>query len=157
MKNYYRLLKLQRDSTQRDIKDAYHAAAMHSHPDKGGQSARFQEIKEAYDVLSDPKRRDEYEAEYMDEAERLGYVVCADCFSKNRVARFGSNKEVRCGHCRGVLDIEPAERDSRVRSAIADQTSELIEVLGAEGSALAKDAIRTAAEWTRKKLGIRRG
>lgn len=157
MRNHYRVLNIPRNAKPATIKEAYRAAALESHPDKGGQTQHFQEVKEAYAVLSDTEAREEYEAAYIEEAERRGYVVCPDCFAKNRVGRFAGDKIVKCGLCKLTLDLQPDERNARIRSAIAEQTSELVEVLGSEGSALAKDAIRSAANWTRRKLGIGRG
>lgn len=156
MKNYYRVLRVGRDATPQQIKNAFREMARESHPDKGGDARDFQMAREAYDVLVNIEAREQYEADYISEAERLGHVVCPDCFTKNRVARFESNKIVKCGYCSTVLDLEPEERNSRMRQAIAAQTSDLVEVLGAEGSALAKDAIRHAADWTRRRLGIGR-
>lgn len=157
MKNYYRVLGLRCGATKHEVKKAFRAIAKEAHPDKGGDGETFQEAKEAYDVLVDTDAREEYEADYIAEAERLGHVVCPDCFTKNRVARFERSKIVKCGFCKTGLDLEPEERNDRMRQAIAAQTSELVEVIGVEGSELAKDAIRHAADWTRRKLGIGRG
>jgi hypothetical protein len=52
--------------------------------------------------------------------------------------------------------MTPSERDSRIREAVAERTVELVETLGSEGASLAKDAVRSAADWTRRKLGIAR-
>jgi len=64
-KDYYKVLGVSKDATPADIKKAYRALARKFHPDANkGESAseeRFKEISEAYDVLSDEKRRKEYD------------------------------------------------------------------------------------------------
>jgi molecular chaperone DnaJ len=69
-KDYYAALGVPRDADAAAIKKAYRQLARDLHPDKnpGNDAAesRFKEVSEAYDVLSDPKRRGEY-----DEARRL--------------------------------------------------------------------------------------
>lgn len=57
MKDYYSILGVQRAATPDEIKRAYRKLASQHHPDKGGDTAKFQEIEEAYRVLSDPQQR----------------------------------------------------------------------------------------------------
>ncbi|XP_053574051.1 dnaJ homolog subfamily B member 1 [Bombina bombina] len=60
-KDYYKILGLSKGASEEDIKKAYRKQALKYHPDKNkdpGAEDRFKEIAEAYDVLSDPKRRD---------------------------------------------------------------------------------------------------
>uniref|UniRef100_A0ACB8EJH7 DnaJ sub B member 1 n=1 Tax=Sphaerodactylus townsendi TaxID=933632 RepID=A0ACB8EJH7_9SAUR len=60
-KDYYRTLGLARGASEDDIKKAYRKQALRYHPDKNkdpGAEERFKEIAEAYDVLSDPKKRE---------------------------------------------------------------------------------------------------
>jgi len=69
-KDYYAALGVAKDASGSEIKKAYRALARDLHPDKNPNNAaaeaRFKEVSEAYDVLSDVKRRGEY-----DEARRL--------------------------------------------------------------------------------------
>jgi len=65
-KTYYMILGVSRAESAGGIRAAYRELAKKLHPDVAGQQAThaFQEISEAYDVLSDPQRRREYESEF---------------------------------------------------------------------------------------------
>lgn len=59
-KDYYKSLGLVRGASEEDIKKAYKKMALKFHPDKNktpGAEEKFKEIAEAYEVLSDPKKR----------------------------------------------------------------------------------------------------
>ena len=62
MRNYYAILGVSRSETPAGIRAAYRDAAKRMHPDHAGneQTAAFQELAEAHDVLSDPDRRRQY-------------------------------------------------------------------------------------------------
>lgn len=60
-KDYYELLGVSRDASADDIKKAFRKLAHKYHPDKkDGDAAKFKEVSEAYSVLSDEKKRAEY-------------------------------------------------------------------------------------------------
>src|ERR671923_1721077 len=61
-KDYYRILGVDRKADDKTIKSAYRKLARKYHPDVNkGQDARFKEINEAYEVLSDPEKRRRYD------------------------------------------------------------------------------------------------
>lgn len=62
MKNYFDILGVDRNADQDTIKKAYRRLAMQHHPDRGGSQEKFQEIQEAYDILSDPEKKAEWES-----------------------------------------------------------------------------------------------
>lgn len=62
MSNHYDTLNLASDATPDEIKAAYRRAAQQAHPDKGGTQEDMQAINRAYEVLSDPERRAQYDA-----------------------------------------------------------------------------------------------
>lgn len=59
--NYYNVLGVERSASADDIKQAYRKLANKHHPDKGGDTAQFQAINEAYSILSDPSKRQQYD------------------------------------------------------------------------------------------------
>lgn len=61
MKDYFSILGVSPNASDAEIKKAYRSLAMKHHPDRGGEQAKFQEIQEAYDVLSDQQKRAEWE------------------------------------------------------------------------------------------------
>uniref|UniRef100_A0A3Q1ESF9 DnaJ heat shock protein family (Hsp40) member B1b n=1 Tax=Acanthochromis polyacanthus TaxID=80966 RepID=A0A3Q1ESF9_9TELE len=63
-KDYYDILGIKKGASEEDIKKAYRKQALRYHPDKNkspGAEDKFKEIAEAYDVLSDPKKKDIYD------------------------------------------------------------------------------------------------
>ncbi|MBI4142999.1 J domain-containing protein [Candidatus Uhrbacteria bacterium] len=59
--NYYAMLELSRRATPQEIKAAYRRLSRVHHPDRGGDTAKFRAITDAYEVLSDPGRRSRYD------------------------------------------------------------------------------------------------
>lgn len=59
--NYYETLGVDQNASQEDIKRAYKKLAMKYHPDRGGDEKKFKEISAAYDVLSNPQKKQEYD------------------------------------------------------------------------------------------------
>jgi curved DNA-binding protein len=64
-KDYYKILGVDRKASEGDIRKAYRKLAMQYHPDRNPgdkqSEERFKEINEAYQVLSDPKKRGHYD------------------------------------------------------------------------------------------------
>lgn len=62
-KSYYDILGVPPGAGLKDIKDAYRRAARAAHPDLGGSAERFHDVAVAYETLSDPQRRERYDAD----------------------------------------------------------------------------------------------
>jgi molecular chaperone DnaJ len=61
-KDYYNILGVSKEASDEEIKKAYRKLAHKYHPDKGGgDEAKFKEINEAYQVLSDKQKRGQYD------------------------------------------------------------------------------------------------
>jgi DnaJ-class molecular chaperone len=59
--DYYDTLGVNKSSSPKEIKNAYRKLASKHHPDKGGDADEFKRIQEAYDTLSDSKKKDQYD------------------------------------------------------------------------------------------------
>lgn len=60
--SHYQTLGVAKTATPDEIKKAYRKLASQHHPDKGGDTATFQKIEEAYRILSDPQQRQQYDS-----------------------------------------------------------------------------------------------
>ena len=59
--DYYETLGVERNASPAEIKAAYRKLAMQYHPDRGGDEIKFMHIREAYDCLSNPETRSNYD------------------------------------------------------------------------------------------------
>ncbi|KDO26448.1 hypothetical protein SPRG_08251 [Saprolegnia parasitica CBS 223.65] len=115
--DYYRVMNLTRNATQKDIKRAYLKLARQLHPDVNGndleKAALFKKVSEANSVLSDPAKRAEYDNRfsYRDRGEThyspKGQTSARA--SAPRGSHYGINEDVWYAHHYGVH----AQRTSR--------------------------------------------
>jgi len=87
MKNYYEVLGVPRNASPDQIRKAYHRLAHKFHPDKGGDEKKFKEINEAYQILSNRKKKEQYD--------RFGRVFDENGFNQGASGfdfGFGSNQ-----------------------------------------------------------------
>ncbi|CAK8535478.1 unnamed protein product [Lathyrus sativus] len=68
---YYEVLGVSKSASPDDLKKAYKKAAIKNHPDKGGDPEKFKELAQAYEVLSDPEKREIYD-QYGEDALKEG-------------------------------------------------------------------------------------
>lgn len=68
---YYEVLGVPKTASPDDLKKAYKKAAIKNHPDKGGDPEKFKELAHAYEVLSDPEKREIYD-QYGEDALKEG-------------------------------------------------------------------------------------
>lgn len=98
--DYYKTLGVPRTATADEIKKAYRKLARKHHPDAGGDEAKFKEINEAYEVLSDDKKRKLYDQYGTANENRIphgwggGAVNMDDIFGQGGAGGFGSWAEI---------------------------------------------------------------
>ena len=84
--DYYEILGVPRDASTKDIKQAYRRLALELHPDRNPDNKeaedRFKEAAEAYDVLSNPEKREIYDRFGHDGLRgQTGFTGVEDIFS----------------------------------------------------------------------------
>ena len=89
-KDYYEILEVEKESSPQKIKEAYRRLAFQYHPDrnKGNPAAveKMKEINEAYAVLSDPKKRTDYDA-FHEQYGPYGYDRFKQSYSEQDIFR----------------------------------------------------------------------
>jgi DnaJ-class molecular chaperone len=63
MPTYYEILGVSPQTEQSEIKAAFRKLSLIHHPDRGGDTSKFQEINQAFETLSDPQKRQQYDME----------------------------------------------------------------------------------------------
>ena len=130
-KDYYAILGVKEDASEEEIKKKYRSEAMKWHPDrwvngteeeKRAAEDKFKELSEAYEVLSDPQKRDAYDNggyEYvgdvdpMDIFRHMQEAMMGDGFFGSGFGPFGNKNQVRKGQPVSVqveITIEEAFR-----------------------------------------------
>ena len=135
--DYYQILEIERSATPEEIKSAYRKAALKYHPDRNPGSeeavAKFKLCAEAFEVLSDPEKKDIYDrygkaglerngvgGGFQDVSEIFGSFgdlfggMFGDIFGGGRTARVRKGADVQCGV---TLDLHEAAKgvDKEIR------------------------------------------
>ena len=71
--DYYKTLGVSKNATAEEIKKAYRKLARENHPDVGGDEEKLKDINEAYEVLSDDKKRQLYDQYGTADQNRVPY------------------------------------------------------------------------------------
>lgn len=114
--DYYNILKVNRNASDEDLKKAYRRLAMIWHPDKNPSNkreaeAKFKQISEAYDVLSDPQKRQIYDL-YGEEALKSGQVPSPPPSSSGRGSYGGHfNNQHQHQHPNPSFRFNPRDAD----------------------------------------------
>jgi molecular chaperone DnaJ len=87
-KDYYKTLGVEKGASFDEIKKAFRRLAHQHHPDKGGEEQKFKEVNEAYQVLSDEKKRAAYDT-YGD-AGAQGFGEQSTGFDPSQFGGFGA-------------------------------------------------------------------
>jgi len=103
--DYYTLLGLRRDASQEEIKRAYLEAAQKLHPDKNqaaGETELFLGVQQAYEILSNPKRRSQYDATLPPQQDPALPYIHRIIYSRPNLVRMVERQMIYV-----MLEIEP--------------------------------------------------
>lgn len=112
--DYYAILGVFRDASQEEIKRAYFEAAQRLHPDKNvltGETELFLEIQQAYEVLSNPRRRNMYDATLPPEISGSSVLKHEVLFSRPSLVRLDEPQLLYV-----LLEIGPREEKETLPS-----------------------------------------
>ena len=114
MSDYYALLGIFRDATQEEIKRAYFKAAQRLHPDKNeapGETEIFLDVQLAYGVLSNTKKRIEYDASLSPEEKTTSPIVQRVYFSRQSLVRINEAQMIYA-----LVEWKPRQNEMEVVS-----------------------------------------
>ena len=84
MRSFYEILGVSRFATDAEILAAYRKRVIETHPDRGGNSVEFQNVRKGYEILSNIDMRKKYDKWLMDkEREGIGQSEINDSADKN--------------------------------------------------------------------------
>jgi Ca-activated chloride channel family protein len=105
--DHYTVLGVFRDASQEEIKRAYFDAAQRLHPDKNvaaGETELFLEIQQSYEILSNPKRRNLYDATLPPEIDVNSVVKHEIYFSRPNLVKMNEAQLIYA-----LLEVSPRE------------------------------------------------
>jgi curved DNA-binding protein len=94
--DYYSILGVARNASDKDLKSAYKKLSMQHHPDRGGNEETFKKVNEAYSTLKDPRKRQEYDnPQPQFNFNNMGGDPFGDIFGRmNRRQRFNTDVNI---------------------------------------------------------------
>lgn len=127
--DFYQTLGIPETATQDEIKKAYRKLAAQHHPDKGGDTATFQSIAQAYDTLGDENKRAQYDAQRKGFGDAGGFRFTAGDMGDIFGAMFGNrNPFEQAFRQQRQQQVRRKNRDLNIRVKITFKQS----YLGAE-------------------------
>lgn len=110
--DHYAVLGVLRDATPEEIKHAYFDAAQRLHPDKNtaaGETELFLEVQQAYEVLSNPRRRSMYDATLPPDISENSVIKHEVLFSRSSLTRSDEPQMLYL-----MLDVSPRDLEEKV-------------------------------------------
>lgn len=173
MPDYYSILGVTRDAAEDEIKQAYRRLANKHHPDKGGNTQKFQELEEAYRVLGNAEQRRAYDNPTQFDHQTFGgssfdFKSVFDMFQDRgfahprrnhvRISLWISLRDVAAGGTRTVsLGTGPGGTAVQIEIPLGINDSDNVQYagLGPGGSDLVVQfRVRPDADWQRQGLNL---
>ena len=127
-KNFYEELGLKKNATKSDIKSSYRSLVKKHHPDAGGEKERFLAIQNAWEILNDPLKKEQYDRNFFSSSSSF------DSLSDNWEEKFNSKK-----HNSSIKDREIEIWIKEIFTPINRSISQIIKPLNNEIKALSAD------------------
>jgi DnaJ family protein A protein 2 len=99
---YYNIFGVGRNATAEEIRKAYRKLVIKLHPDKGGDPGKFEEMQNAYEVLTDPQKREVYD-KYGEEGLKKGMGDTMDFDPFSFFGGFGGGHRNTRRKCKGKM------------------------------------------------------
>ncbi len=161
-KDYYSILGLNLSASPADIKRSYRKLAMKYHPDKNDNDSLaemvFREIAEAYEILSDPKQREEYNAKNFNDYQQRKLITkqtilqnstmlqkviaAADPFRMNKDAVYFQLSQILTSY---NIELLQKENDTAINSRVIDELLLCAEPLNFNDAKKIADELRKIA------------
>ncbi|KAK8799721.1 hypothetical protein WA158_006269 [Blastocystis sp. Blastoise] len=125
MKNYYLILGVENTASFDDIKKAYRKLALVYHPDKSHDESLFSDIQEAWQTLSDTKKREQYDQTFFSNINDIGI---SDEIKLDEFSFDGENYVFNC-RCGGTYEITQQDIDEGIELIECDNCSLIIKVI----------------------------
>lgn len=124
MSKYHDILGVAADASEGDVKKAYRKLASQHHPDKGGDEAKFKEVKEAYERITSPEKfanenQHQHYREYQGHSDPFWDQV------KVHINRHGFNRGGFEDHLRRQQQNIRMQFELSLESTLHDQTREI--------------------------------
>ena len=127
-KNLYEELGLKKNATKSEIKSSYRSLVKKHHPDAGGQKERFLAIQNAWEILNDPLKKEQYDRNFFSSSSSF------DSSNENWEETFNSKK-----HYSSIKDKEVETWIKEIYTPINRSISQIIKPLNNEIKELSAD------------------
>ena len=167
MSTLYELVGVSQVADQKQIKKAFRKKAMEHHPDRGGNANSFAMVRQAYDVLSDPAKREYYDANGsappISNIEREAYTMLGEGFAqvaaqcKWKPRRYAEIIRVNLQNAIRENEAKIAELRAQLESlnfALPEPLDNTVENLFASAIEWQRNNIRTQIEKIDRAMGV---
>ena len=127
-KNLYEELGLTQNATKSEIKSSYRSLVKQHHPDAGGEKERFLAIQNAWEILNDPLKKEQYDRNFFSSSSSF------DSLNENWEEKFNSKK-----YNSSIKDREVETWIKEIFTPINRSISQIIKPLNNEIKALSAD------------------